>query len=66
MRPFYSIERERAELSPSDGGGGIEEVLVFPRCVWFGLKKWRDEKLFCLVKKNERIKNVVCLNFSHM
>ena len=48
-------------------GGGIEEVLVFPRCVWFGLKKWRDEKLFCLVKKNERIKNVVCITLlSHV
>ena len=43
--------------------GEIEEILVLSYCIWFGVEKWRDEKLFYLVaKKNEMIKIIVCIN----
>ena len=43
----------------------IKETLVFPQGIWLGVEKWRDEKIFCLVKKkNKRIENRVCINLS--
>ena len=44
----------------------VEKILVFSlELMVFGLgvKKQRDEKLFCLIKKkNEMMKNIVCIN----
>ena len=38
-------------------------ILVFSQCVWLGVEKWRDKKLFCLVEeKNERMKNAIYIN----
>ena len=43
------------------------KYFIFPHlCLVERMKKWRDEKRFCLVeKKNERIENVVCVNYWH-
>ena len=40
------------------------KYLVFPlMCLVEGVKKWEDEKLFCLVgEKNERMENVININ----
>ena len=40
------------------------KYLVFPlMCLVEGVKKWEDEKLFCLVgEKNERMENVIYIN----
>ena len=40
-----------------------KKILVFSHDVWFGVEKWRNKKLFCLIeKKNKRIENVDYIN----
>ena len=45
--------------------GDIKNLVLSHLCLVWGVKKWRNGKLFCLVKiKNERMKNKVDINLS--
>ena len=41
----------------------IENILVSISCIWFGLEKLRNEKLFCFAReKSERVKKIIYIN----
>ena len=60
------IEKWKDKKLWENGKVGDIKNLVFPYlCLVWGVEKWRNGKLFCLVEiKNERMKNKVDINLS--
>ena len=42
----------------------IENILVSISCIWLGVEKLRNEKLFCFAReKSERVKKIIYINW---